>query len=223
MKVVISIGGSILASPTPNLDYIKSFSNLLIKLHKEGYKLMVVVGGGRIAKDYISSARELGASEEYCDEIGIRATRMNAMLLTIALGEYASKTIPEDFETACRSSKIFLMGGIEPGQTTDAVAAKLAVECDAELLINATNVDGIYDSDPKENPSAKRYATLTSEQLLKIVGEEHRAGLTVIIDPVAAKVIHKNKIKTIVVDGRKLENIENAIKGKKHGGTVVMG
>jgi uridylate kinase len=114
------------------------------------------------------------------------------------------------------------MGGIRPGQTTDAVAASLAAHCKADLLINATNVDGIYDSDPKKNPSAKKFGEISTQQLLEIAGREHRAGLTAIIDPIAAKIIHENKIKTIVVDGRKLDNIEKAIKGEDHGGTVVV-
>ncbi|MDI6654509.1 MAG: UMP kinase [Candidatus Hydrothermarchaeota archaeon] len=207
MKVVISIGGSIIASPI-NPDYIKKFSALLTKLRSEGYKPMVVVGGGRLAREYIAAAKELGASDDYCDEIGIATTRMNAMLLVSALGSNASKNIQ-------------VTGGIKPGQTTDAVAAELAGKCKAKLLVIATNVAGVYDSDPNKNPSAKKFDSLTSEQLLKIVGREYHPGLAAVIDPIAAKIIHRNKIKTIVIDGRKLKNIENAIKGKRHGGTVI--
>lgn len=206
MKVVISIGGSIIASPV-NLEYIKNFSKLLSKLHGEGYKLMVVVGGGRLAREYIEAAKKLGASDDYCDEIGIAATRMNAMLLVSALGSEAMN--------------INVTGGVEPGQTTDAVAAKLARKHKAELLVIATNVAGVYDSDPNKNKTAKKFDSLTSEQLLKIVGRKYHPGLAAVVDPIAAEVIHKSKIKTIVVDGRKLENIENAIKGKRHGGTVI--
>jgi uridylate kinase len=219
MKVVISVGGSILASPEPNLDYIRDFSGFLLRMKEEGHELKVVVGGGKVARQYIKAARDLGASEDYCDELGIMATRMNAMLLCAALG--ISKVVPKDFQDAC-TSKIFVMGGIRPGQTTDAVAASLAAHCKADLLINATNVDGIYDSDPKKNPSAKKFGEISTQQLLEIAGREHRAGLTAIIDPIAAKIIHENKIKTIVVDGRKLDNIEKAIKGEDHGGTVIV-
>ncbi len=218
MKVVMSIGGSIIASPV-NLDYIKNFSKLLSKLRREDYKLMVVIGGGKLAREYIAAARELGAGDEYCDEIGIAATRMNAMLLVSALG--SNKKIPENFKNACKSRKIFVIGGVKPGQTTDAVAAKLASNCKAQLLVIATNVAGVYDSDPNKNPSARKFDFMTSEQLLKIVGREYHPGLTAVVDPIAAEVIHRNKIKTLVVDGRKLENIENAVKGKRHGGTVI--
>jgi uridylate kinase len=218
MKVVISVGGSIIASPEPNLDYIRKFSQLIEKLEREGHDVKIVVGGGAVARKYIQAARELGASEEYCDEIGIIATRMNAMLVAAALGRQVS--IPSDIDVGC--SQLFIVGGIRPGQTTDAVAAQLAARCNADLLINATNVDGIYDSDPNKNPSAVKFEKIDSEKLLEIVNQEHTAGLTAIVDPVAAKIIHENKIKTIVLDGRRIENIEQAIKGGVHGGTVIV-
>jgi len=202
------------ASPAPNVDYIKDFSKLLVKLSSEGYKFIVVVGGGRLAREYIAAAKQLGADENYSDEIGIAATRMNAMLLCSALGKYS-------FKNPCRE-KIFVTGGEKPGQTTDTVAAKLAIKCKADFLINATNVDGVYSEDPKKNPDAKKFDFLTTEQLLKIVTTQHRAGINAIIDPIAAQIIHKNKIKTIVINGRKLQNVENAIKGKEHGGTVIV-
>jgi|Deesub1362A_J573_1020465.scaffolds.fasta_scaffold00109_52 uridylate kinase len=217
MKVVISIGGSVIASPKPNVNYIKNFSQLIKKLTTEGHDIKVVVGGGAIAREYIQALRELGASEDYCDKSGILATRLNAMLISAAFGVY--KDIPEDLNIKC--SDIFIIGGIKPGQTTDAVSAEIAAKCKADLLINATNVDGIYDSDPRKNPSAIKLKEIKSEKLIELVEQVHKAGLSTIIDPVAAKIIHRNKIRTIVLDGRNLESIEKAIKGENHGGTLV--
>ncbi len=228
MKIVISMGGSILASPSPNVGIIKDFAKLLIDYHNRGHRLFVVVGGGQLARDYIRVAKELGADEQYCDEIGIRATRMNAMLLTAALGDRGLLNVAsgpgEDFESKDDSGGgigIFVMGGVKPGQTTDAVAAKLASKVKADLLINATNVDGVYDSDPNENPDAKKFDTLTYDGLLEIVGEKHRAGVNTVIDPIAARVIKENEIRTVILNGKRLENVKNAIDGGFHGGTVV--
>jgi uridylate kinase len=226
MKIVISMGGSILASPSPNVGIIKDFAKLLVDYHNRGHGLFVVVGGGRLARDYIRVAKELGADEQYCDEIGIRATRMNAMLLAAALGDRGTGNIAsdlrEDFESKDDSGiGIFVMGGVKPGQTTDAVAAKLASKVKAELLINATNVDGVYDSDPNENPDAKKFDRLTYDGLLEIVGEKHRAGVNTVIDPIAARVIKENEIRTVILNGKRLENVKNAIDGGFHGGTVV--
>lgn len=224
MKIVISMGGSILASPSPNVGIIKDFAKLLVDYHGRGHRLFVVVGGGRLARDYIRVAKELGADKQYCDEIGIRATRMNAMLLAAALGDRGPLNIAsglsEDLESK-DGSRIFVMGGVKPGQTTDAVAAKLASKVNADLLINATNVDGVYDSDPNENSDAKKFDKLTYDRLLEIVGEKHRAGVNTVIDPIAARVIKDNEIRTVILNGKRLENLKNAIDGGFHGGTVV--
>ncbi len=222
MKVVISMGGSILASPAPNVGLIRDFVDMLVSLKEAGHDIRVVVGGGKLARDYISSAKELGADWKLSDKIGIAATRMNAMLLCSALGEHGSKEIPEDTESACDSDKILVMGGVKPGQTTDAVAADLCVRCSADLLLIGTNVDGVYDSDPRKNPDAKKIGTMDTKMLLETVGEEHSPGMTAVIDPIAARTVHEHGIKTIVVDGRHLPNIEGAIRGKEHGGTVIV-
>lgn len=222
MKVVINMGGSILASPKPNVELIRSFAEMLVSLKDEGHDIKVVVGGGKLARDYISTAEEFGADWKSSDEIGIAATRMNAMLLCSALGDHASEEIPGDTESACNSKKILVMGGVKPGQTTNAVAAELCARCNADLLLIATNVDGVYDSDPGKNLDAKKIDTMETRRLLEIVGGAHSPGMAAAIDPVAARTIHESRIKTIVVDGRRLENIKDAINGKGHGGTVIV-
>ncbi len=222
MKVVISMGGSILASPSPNIELIKDFAKLLVSLKDDGHSIKVVVGGGELARKYIGAAKEMGADWKSSDRIGIAATRMNAMLLRAALGEHASGNVPVDTEIDCESDEILVMGGVKPGQTTDAVAAELAVRCSADLFLIGTNVDGVYDGDPRKDPNAKKIKELSSSELLEIVGESHSPGMKTVVDPAAALKIHESGIKTIVVDGRRLENLENAILGKEHGGTDIV-
>jgi uridylate kinase len=222
MKVVISMGGSILASPSPNIELIKDFAKLLVSQKAEGHNIKVVVGGGDLAREYISAAGELGADWKLKDQAGIAATRMNAMLLCAALGEHAWEEVPQDTEIDCESRKILVMGGVRPGQTTDAVAAELAVRCNADLLLIGTNVDGVHDNDPKKDPNAKKIASMNTSELIGIVGEAHTPGMKAVIDPVAAVKIHESGIKAIVVDGRNLDNIKNAIEGKEHGGTDIV-
>jgi len=221
MKVVIGIGGSILASPI-DVEYIKRFANFLIKLHRRGYKLMVVVGGGRVAREYIAGAQKLGAPDELCDEIGIALTRVNAILLQAGLGGHVVKRIPMEVEKTRDFEGILVMGGTKPGQTTDAVAAQLAWLNEAELLLIASNVDGVYDSDPNVNPKARLYPRLSTSELLDLASKkEHTPGYTSIIDPVAAELIHNKKIKTVVVNGRALDNMKKAITGASYKGTLI--
>ncbi|NOZ77031.1 MAG: UMP kinase [Euryarchaeota archaeon] len=219
-KVVISIGGSILASPKPNPGYIKDFAKMLKELRGGGILPMVVVGGGQVARDYIEEGRRLGATEELCDRMGILVTRLNAMLLVAALGQDAEEGVP--VETGVYSGeKVLVMGGVKPGQTTDAVAARLAVVNNASLLVNATNVDGVYDSDPRENPEARLFERLSHQELLDIVGTGHRAGVSAVFDPTAASIVKEAGIKTLVVQGGDVQNIKNAVLGASFKGTTI--
>ena len=220
MKVVVSLGGSIVASPSINRNFILSYVDMVLRLKKEDISISTVVGGGKIARDYIEAARSFGASEEFCDEIGILATRMNASLILSALGEWAEKRIPVDVEKVEDDNVV--MGGTLPGHTTDAVSAMLASKIKADLLINASNVDGIYDKDPRKFPEARMLRRVGSKELLGIIKGEHRAGITTILDIKAARIIIRDRIRTFVLNGRDLENMERAIKGKSFKGTEVV-
>ena len=101
------------------------------------------------------------------------------------------------------SGKIVVMGGITPGQTTDAVAAVLAERVGASVFINVTSVDGIYSADPKKDKKANHFDTLTPKQLLAIVGGTAlSAGSNKVLDIVAARVVERSHIPLVVLDGR---------------------
>lgn len=177
--------------------------------------LYVVVGGGSPARGAIGAARERGASDRFCDLLGIEVTRLNAHLLLSALpGAHPGvpKTVPE---AARCPGPLVVMGGTTPGHTTDGVAAMLAAAVGAGLLVNATSVDGVYSEDPKANPRARRFRHLTHRQLLAIVGRaRHRPGMSAVIDPMAARILARRHIPAVVVDGRNPANIARAVAGE---------
>lgn len=220
MKVVISLGGIFFSGA----ERIKEIATVLDEL-AGSCNLCVVAGGGERAREYIKIARDLGANEAICDYIGIALTRINAKLLISAL----KNAYPEPFfdykeaalAKAKDSGKIAVMGGVSPGYTTDAVAAILAEYVNAELLLNVTSVDGIYDADPRKYPGARKYDKLSPKELIALtMKEELKAGSRIVIDPVAAKIIERSGIKTIVIDGSNPRNIIDAIHGK-HQGTEI--
>lgn len=222
MKVVISIGGSVLARDL-NTGSFKSYALMLKELSKKN-AVFVVTGGGKAARDYINVARGLGADEATCDILGIEITRINARLLIAALGESAYHEPPLDYERAKRASlsgRIVVMGGVIPGQTTDAVSAVLSEYIGADLLINATSTDGVYTSDPKKNKDARKFETMTPGQLIEVVMKtEMVAGANSPVDLLAAKIIERSNIKTIVLNGESPQSIFDAVYGK-HTGTVI--
>lgn len=219
MILVYSLGGSILAGR--DSDSLRKYADALKELSRE-HQIFVVVGGGKIAREYIEKARTLGASELFCDQIGIGATRLNASLLVAALGNAAPQDIPDTYGKAAESSyRIVVMGGLSPGQTTDAVAAMLAERVHADRLIIATSVDGVYTADPEVDPSARKIAKMTPGELVRMAMQtEMKAGSRSPVDPLAAKIIERSLIPTAIVHGKDIENLKKGAFGA-HEGTEI--
>ncbi len=222
MKIVVSVGGSVLVNAM-SPEKFRSYAAALKDIAKNN-AVFIVTGGGKAARNYIGVARELGADEATSDIIGIEVTRLNARLLIAALGDDAYYEPPRDYKEAKNASlsgKIVIMGGVTPGQTTDAVSAVLAEYIGADLLINATSTDGVYTSDPKKNRDAKKFDSMTPQQLIEIVMKtEMVAGANSPVDLLAAKIIERSNIKTIVLNGEDPQSIVEAVRGK-HKGTVI--
>nr|WP_321496810.1 UMP kinase [uncultured Methanolobus sp.] len=228
MLIVLSVGGSILAKEL-NPDSFKGYAEALKELAKE-HEIVIVTGGGVAARDYINVARSTGANEVECDYIGIDITRLNAKLLISALGDAAYPEPPKDYKEAqdkLSSGKILVMGGVIPGQTTDAVAAILTEYLGAKLLVIATAVDGVYSADPRKDPNATKYETMTAKELVStVMVTEMKAGSKSPVDPLAAKIIERCNIETIVMDGSNPQDVLKVIRdesGKTEKKAVYLG
>jgi uridylate kinase len=223
--VVLSLGGSVLIrDEEPDTAYLRSVSKVLIDL-SEKYRLFVVTGGGKVARNYIKAGRELGADESYLDEMGIEVTRLNARLLILALGERACHAPPKNYEEAMHAAathSIVVMGGVSPGITTDAVSALLAERAKARRLVNATSVDGAYTEDPKKSKDARLIPKMSHDELVALVSRAPSgAGPSTVFDQVGARVLSRSKILLSIVDGRDLSNLRDALEGKAFKGTIV--
>ena len=222
-KVVVSIGGSVLIPDKDDAVFIGKLANVLRDVSKK-VQLAVVCGGGKIARYYTNTGRDLNGTTYQRDILGIGATRLNAELLRIALGECSYDGVPHTVDEAAKaflSGKIVVMGGTEPGHTTDAVATMLAGGVGAKRVVNATSVDAVYSDDPKKDPDAKRFSELTIKELSDIIYDEHDAGRSSVFDPLGVKLAMRDRIDILVVDGRDLDEIRDAILGNKIKGTFV--
>jgi uridylate kinase len=186
---------------------------------------VVVAGGGKIARHYINTAREFGADEATLDSVGIEVSRLNAKLLIAALGETAFPSVPADLEAvyaAVSTGRVVITGGLHPGQSTNATAALIAEKVRASQFINATDVDGIYDSDPNKNKNAKMFKKISVKECIKILGTENSAaGAYDLMDLVALKVIERSKLATVVLRSD-VATIKGAIEGKPAGTQIIL-
>ncbi|MFB6178526.1 MAG: UMP kinase [Halorientalis sp.] len=225
MKVVVSIGGSVLA-PDLEPDRVRAYADVIEGLVADGHRVGVVVGGGTVARDYITTARDLGANEMQLDQLGIGVTRLNAQLLVAAMGEMAAPTPPETYEdagTAMHRGDVPVMGGVAPAQTTDAVSAVLAEYVNADLVVYATSVPAVFSADPNEHDDAERYAEMTPAELVDIIADiEMAAGSNAPVDLLAAKVIQRANLHAIVLDGTDPEAVARAIADNDHEGTEIL-
>ncbi|MBI5229349.1 UMP kinase [Candidatus Micrarchaeota archaeon] len=226
--VVISLGGSMLFDEKGNFDlnYITEFSALLLKLRKEGMRFVVAVGGGKIAKDYCNAVRELRGSEFLADRIAIMATRMNALLLISVLGDQAYQKVITDLDEA---PNVLAMGlipvgaGIIEGVTTDTASTLLAELVNAGALVNVSNIDAIYSDDPKKNLKAEKFREMTHRQLAELAAAQDKrvARTNFPFDLMACKLAMRSNIPIHFVYGKNLNEVEKALTGKEHAGTVV--
>jgi uridylate kinase len=217
------IGGSVVASPI-NPALISRYIELLKDLKMQGHELAVVVGGGALARDFIKVAKNLGLDERAQDDVAISVSRIFAQLLLKKLGELGCEAIPltvEDAVKCLRGGKVAVMGGLKPGMTTDTVAALIAEKVNADLLIKATDQEGVYNKDPRKHADAVMLKHLSFEELSNVFAEDkHKAGIHQILDPEAVKILKRRRVRVVVVNGFKPENILAVVKGK-HVGTMI--
>jgi uridylate kinase len=223
MRIVIRIGGSVVATPV-DTQLISEYAKILKSLKAEGHTLAVVVGGGALAREFIKIAKELGLPEKDQDDLAISVSRLYAQLFAKMLGADACQKTPISVEEAAeclKTGKIAVLGGLKPGMTTDTVAAMVAERISADMLIKATDQEGIYTKDPKTHPDAVKLDRVSFEELPKFLAEnKHKAGIHQILDPKAVEILKARRIKVRVLNGFKPENLLLAVEGKPVG-TIV--
>jgi len=219
--IVISLGGSAFVKETIDTAFLEKFVKIVKGLAKKG-KVFVYVGGGKTARTYQEALAKLGGTADDRDWLGIYATRLNAHLLRFVLGDICEEQIIESPKLPIKSNKhILLAGGWKPGWSTDYDAVLLAENVGARTIVNLTNVDYVYDSDPRANPTAKSFEKLDWTEYKKIIGGKWTPGLHTPFDPLAAKEAEKAKLKVIILNGSDLENFEHYLGGKAFKGTVL--
>jgi len=223
MRLVVRLGGSVVASPV-NTALLGKYAELVKTIRSEGHEVAVVVGGGGMAREFIGIAKDLGLDMQAQDEVAISVSRLYAQLFLKKLGGVGCSKVAITLDDAAKclsEGKIAVMGGLKPGITTDAVAALVAERVDADLLIKGTDQDGVYSKDPRKHPDAVKLDSVTLDDLPRIFEQDtHSAGIHQIIDPEAIKVLKRHRVKLIVVNGFNPENILAAVNGEKVGTAI---
>ena len=221
MKIVISLGGSLIVPDKVDYRYLKKFRTLIKRLARN-HKIVIVTGGGKTARIYIEPLRKAGFNNEVQSLLGIKTTKLNAMLVSNFLK--ANKLLPDslkEIKNLLRKQNLVVSGsiGFKPNMTSDGDSADIARYFNAEL-INMTDVDGLFNKNPKKFKNAKFIPEISFNDFLKMVNKiKFKAGQHFVLDQSAARIIAKYKTKTVILKG--VDNLEKYIEGKNFKGTVI--
>jgi uridylate kinase len=205
-------------------DFCVFIARQVAEVHRLGVDVGIVVGGGNIFRGLAGAAS--GMDRTTADHIGMLATVMNGLALQDAIerqdipsrvmSALAMHEVAEPYirRRAIRHMEkgrvvIFVAGIGQPYVTTDTAAALRAVEIEAEVLLKATKVDGVYDSDPATNPNARRYASLGYTDVLR--------DQLKVMDAAAVSLCMENDLPIVVFDLNVANNITRVALGEPVG------
>jgi uridylate kinase len=222
-RVAIKLSGSIFGSSAKS-KFIREYGMMITELSKH-VQPVVIAGGGNIARHYIDLARELGSDEASLDLLGIEVSRLNAKLLLNSVHSCVYPKVPtnlEEVSIAAETGKPVILGGLHPGQSTNATSALVAEKVRAQVFVNATDVNGIYDSDPNINRNAKAFKRITVDKCIEVLGKNSSmAGKYDLMDMVALKIIERSRIPTVILRAS-VTNIIRVIKLDTKIGTRIL-
>ncbi|MGO9309297.1 MAG: UMP kinase [Spirochaetia bacterium] len=223
---VISLGGSLIAPRGVDTAFLKGFLRLVEeRLFADPHmKLIIVCGGGGLARDYQAALREVipDARSEDLDWVGVAATRVNGELLRRMLRAWCGEELVTDpTSVTVFAGRVLVAAGWKPGFSTDNDAVVLAQRFSAGTVINLSNIAQVYTDDPAKNPAAKPIERLPWSQMLGIVGSDWSPGKNTPFDPTAARAAAESRIKVIFAEGRNLPNLSAILSGRDFVGTTI--
>lgn len=225
-RIIISLGGSLLVPESIDGVFVANFKKFILSHLKKGYHFILVTGGGKTARRYIDIAATVTKiQDDDKDWLGIHATRMNAHLIRTIFREYAHPRIntnPHDLEEFYSAPEpILVAAGWRPGHSTDFDAVVLGKYLDVSRILNLSNVERVYDKDPKTHSDAKSFDKMTWKEFRKVVGEKWNPGMNVPFDPIASKLAEEQGMEVAILHGGDLDNVARYIARKKFIGTVI--
>lgn len=221
---IVSIGGSLIVPKTGiDIDYLKSLRRFILSRVKHGDRFVLISGGGKTAREYQNAARDIvKLTRDDLDWLGIHSCRLNAHLLRTVFRDTANPIVTKD-PSRMRKTRfpIQIVTGWRPGCSSDYVAVRIAKRLKASMVLNLSDVDGVYDEDPRKNKKAKLLNEISWPDFRKMVGSEWNPGAHTPFDPVASRLAHTSHIPVVVANGRDFKNISRILDNKSFIGTRI--
>jgi uridylate kinase len=221
--IIISLGGSLIIPDNIAVEFLKDFISLIKDYIKKDFHFVIITGGGKICRVYNKALGEIiSPTTEELDWLGIATTKLNAELIRISFGDLANEEVLKDPNLITKTHKsVIVGGGWRPGCSSDNDAVIIAEKLGAKKVINLSNIDYVYDKDPRQNPDAKPLKEVSWEEFRSILPKEWVPGLNSPFDPTAAVHAERLGLHVVVMNGKNIENLKNYLDGKEFIGTVI--
>ena len=211
--IIISLGGSLVAPNDIDIGFLKNFKHSL-KKYIGSRRFFILVGGGKICRNYQKALLEFGAKSADRDWIGINVSKLNAEVVKQLFSGYSYEKIITDPNKKVKTNKNIIVGaGWKPGWSTDYDAVLMAKNNKADTIINLTN--------PSQFPDAKPLKEIDWKSFKHIVGDKWTPGLSMPFDPKASKLAEKFKLKVAIINGKYLDRLEDFLNNKPFVGTII--
>ncbi len=220
---VISLGGSLIFPGKINTAFLKNFRRLILERIKKGERFIIITGGGQLCREYNSALETVGRpSPADLDWMGINVTWTNAKLIQLMFGKNAHPEVATNPEQPIAFKRPILVGGgWKPGRSSDGATVKYAQTYGAQSVINLSNIDFVYEQDPKKFPGAKKIESISWKNFRKIVGNKWDPGANLPFDPTAAKFAEAHRLKVIITRGTDIKNLRSLLAGRPAKGTTI--
>jgi uridylate kinase len=224
---VLSLGGSLVV-PNGGVDihFLTNFNTFIRKqVSEKKRRFFIVVGGGAITRSYQKAAldvRSEALSDTDADWLGVHATRLNAQLVRTIFKDIADPRVIKHYEIILKiQAPIAIAAGWKPGWSTDYCAVTLCQDYGIHQVINLTNIDQVFDKDPKKYPDAKPLGDIGWSAYRKLVGNTWKPGMNAPFDPIASKLAQEHNVRVKILNGQNLENLALALDDKAFVGTTI--
>ncbi len=222
--VVVSVGGSLIVPDQVDTAFLSAFKEIIDRKVREGYFFYIITGGGKTSRRYQEAAKSVNGDieREDIDWLGIHSTRLNAHLLrTVFQDEAQGRIIKNPTRAISTRCPIVIGAGWKPGWSTDYCAVMAAKKLGAKKLVNLSNIDYVYDKNPREFPDAQKIERIEWADFRKLIPDEWDPGLHAPFDPVAAREAERMKLEVAVMNGAHLGEFENYLSGKPFMGSII--
>lgn len=222
---VISVGGSLIVPDAIDTTFLTNLKHLIDTHTAQGRRFIIIAGGGRTARRYQDAAKEVAAlTSDDLDWMGIHATRLNGHLLRTIFRDSAYRvmiTNPDEIHDVPEHETLIIAAGYRPGCSTDLRAIQIAERIGAKHVINLSNTDYVYTTNPATDPTATKIEDITWTEFRKLIPENWDPGLSSPFDPVAAKEAEKLGIEVAHINGTHLEALTAYLEGAPFIGTRI--